>query len=119
MSKPYQKLPKNNLTESQHQESGNVAVALMSRRKDGGTLTDEFEYYLENQQALADEYEGKVIVIKNKKVIGVYKTKRDALIETEKTHKLGSFLVQLCSRDPNSTKHSFHSRVRFLNAEPN
>ena len=117
MKTPHQKLPKNNLTEGQHQRAGNVAVALMSKRKDEGSLDDEFEYYLQNQQNLAKEYEGKVLVIKDHKVIGVHESKGEALNEAVKKNKLGTFLIQVCSSDPKSVTQTFHSRVRIPCAE--
>ena len=79
----------------------------------GHRLNGEFEYYLENQANLAEKYEGKYIVIKNRNVIGDYDTKRDAIETTMKTHMLGTFLVQKCSSDPNSTKQRFLSRAYF------
>ena len=117
MKKPHQILPKNNLTEEQHKQAGNVAVALMSRRKDGGSLNDEFEFYLENQQNFAKKYEGKMLVIKDQELIGVYESKGQALNETVKKYKLGTFLIQACSSDPKSVTQTFHSRVRIPCAE--
>ena len=104
MKRPHQSLPKNNLTEGQHQQAGKVAAALMSRRKDGGSLHNEFEYYITNQQELAKKHEGKFLVIKHQKVIGVYATRGDALNKTICEHKLGTFLIQACSSDPNSVR---------------
>ena len=76
-------------------------------------LNDEFEYYLENQTNLAQKYDGRYIVIKNRNVIGNYDTKRDAIETTMKAHQLGTFLVQKCSGDPDSTKQRFLSRAYF------
>ena len=81
-------------------------------------LNEEFEYYLENQKKLAKKHENKILVIKGKQVIGVYDSKKEALEETVKDHDLGTFLIQLCSIDPNSTTHTFHSRIRFSSAKP-
>ena len=76
-------------------------------------LKDEFEYYLEHQSELAEKYEGKYIVIKNKKVIGDYDDQISAIETTAKEHDLGTFLVQKCDPDPDSTIHTFHSRAYF------
>ena len=79
-------------------------------------LEKEFRYYIQNQAKLSAEFEGKVLVIKNQKVIGVYDSKGEALKKTVVDHELGSFLIQACSSDPNSVVNTFHSRVRLTSA---
>ncbi len=80
-------------------------------------LQDEFKFYLEHQEALAKEYGENVIVIKGKKVIGVFDSEIEAVKETTPNHELGSFLVQKCSADPSSVIHTYRSRVRLLSEE--
>ena len=53
-------------------------------------LRGEFEYFLEHQEELADRYEGKVIVIKGRRVIGAFDSVSDAVHETSKQHSLGN-----------------------------
>ena len=77
------------------------------------TLLNEFDYYLEHQAELAEKYQGRYIVIKDNTVLGDYDTAGEAIRETSQTHALGTFMVQLCDRDPESTKVTFHSRVRL------
>ena len=79
-------------------------------------LEKEFRYYVQNQAKLSAEFEGKVLVIKNQKVVGVYDSKGEALKKTVVDHELGSFLIQACSSDPNSVVNTFHSRVRLPSA---
>lgn len=76
-------------------------------------LRDEFQYYLDHQVELAAQYEGKVIVIKDHRVIGVYSSEIEAIQQTTKEHALGTFLVQPCSSDPESTLQTYHSRICF------
>ena len=76
-------------------------------------LQDEFQYYLDHQAELAAKYKDRHVVIKNGTVLGDYKTATEAVRETSRKHKPGTFLVQLCDADPESTKHTFHSRVLF------
>lgn len=76
-------------------------------------LEKEFEYYLENQQELIRKYSGKVIVIKNEKVIGDYNSEVIALMETKKEHELGTFLIQKCSPGNVDYTETYHSRVVF------
>ena len=76
-------------------------------------LRDEFKYYLDNQQELVEKYEGKVLVIKDQQVIGVFDSELQAVEETSKEHALGSFLVQKCEPGEESYTQTFHSRVVF------
>ena len=76
-------------------------------------LEREFRYYLNNQARLAEVYDEKYIVIVGHDVIGSYETEDEAVVQTLKDHELGTFLVQQCSSDPNSTLQVFHSRVHF------
>jgi hypothetical protein len=74
-------------------------------------LEKEFQYYLKNQAELVRKYDGKFVVIKNREVIGVYTDEMEAIMETQKTEELGTFLVQRVA--PGSAAHTqvFHSRV--------
>jgi hypothetical protein len=76
-------------------------------------LEKEFKYYLDNQDELVKKYNGKVIVIKNQKVIGVYDSEITAIQETSKNESLGTFLVQKCTLDKENYKQTYHSRVVF------
>ncbi len=59
-------------------------------------LDKEFKYFLDHQDELVKKYKGKFIVIKDKKVIVVSDTFRDAYYHTQEQHKLGTFLIQEC-----------------------
>jgi len=77
-------------------------------------LIKEFKYYVEQQDELVKKYKGKVIVIKNQKVIGFYDSEIEAIEKTQKQHKLGTFLVQKCEPGDNNYTMTFHSRVSFV-----
>ncbi len=76
-------------------------------------LEKEFNYYLEHQDELIKEYNGKFIVIKDDAVIGEYESELEAVEETSKRHELGTFLVQKCVPGSESYTHTYHSRVTF------
>ncbi len=76
-------------------------------------LEKEFDFYVKNQDALADEYEGRFIVIKDCQVIGAYESEVEAVEKTSEEHPLGTFLVQKCERGEDSYTQTFHSRVMF------
>jgi hypothetical protein len=76
-------------------------------------LEKEFQYYLDHQEELVKKYNKKFIVIKGGKVLGSYNSDLEAIQETTKEHKLGTFLVQKCEPGQNSYTQSYHSRVSF------
>lgn len=76
-------------------------------------LKNEFDFYLSNQQEFVEKYNGKVIVIKSQELIGVYDSLVEAIDETKKTHKLGTFLVQEVEPGTNAYTQTYHSRVIF------
>ncbi len=77
-------------------------------------LEKEFKYYLENQDELVKKYNGKVVVIKNSEVIGVFDTEIEAIDKTSEKEELGTFLVQKCEPGTDSYSQMYHSRVAFL-----
>ena len=80
-------------------------------------LESEFAYYLEHQAELAKKHEGKFVVIKGQKVIGVYDDEIEAMTKTAEEHELGTFLVQKCSADRDSVVLTYHSRMRPPSAQ--
>jgi hypothetical protein len=77
-------------------------------------LEKEFKYYLDNQDELVKEYNGKFIVIHGIKVVGAYESELEAIKETSKKYKPGTFLVQKCEPGNSSYTQTYHSRVAFL-----
>jgi len=77
------------------------------------SLEKEFKYYVENQAELTKKYNGKYIVIKNQRVIGVFESEVEAVEKTAAEHKLGTFLVQKCEPGKESYTQTYHSRVVF------
>jgi len=76
-------------------------------------LIKEFEFYLANQTDLVEKYNGRVLAIKNQKVIGDYESYMEAIEETKKDNELGTFLVQLCTPGERAYTMEFHSMVSF------
>ncbi len=62
-----------------------------------GALKKEFDFYRANQDELVAKYDGKVIAIKDGEVLGVFESDLAAVTEVQKTHPLGTFLVQRVS----------------------
>ncbi|MBF0405375.1 MAG: hypothetical protein HQL00_15575 [Nitrospirae bacterium] len=76
-------------------------------------LLGEFNYYIEHQDELVKQYNGKYVVIRNSTVIGAYNSKIEAIKTTSEKYELGTFLVQLCEPGTESYTQTFHSRVTF------
>ena len=76
-------------------------------------LLDEFTYYLDHQDEMVAQYDGKVIALKGHEVIGVYENESEAVAETQKDHPLGTFLVQKVSTGETDYTAKSHSRVSF------
>ena len=76
-------------------------------------LGREFNYYLEHQQELVKHYNGKVLAIKDQKVIGVYASELEAVEQTKQIHAPGTFLVQRCTPTAAAYTQRYHSRVTF------
>ena len=75
-------------------------------------LEKEFEYYLDNQDALVKEYNGKVIVIIGTTIVGIYSNKKSAYLDSMKKYKPGTFLIMLCSEG--SDHYTIHQRSRIV-----
>ena len=75
-------------------------------------LEKEFKYYIGNQDELVKKYKGKVIVIKNEKVIGVYDSEVEAVQETSKKEPLRTFLVQRCTPGEEDYTVTLHSNSK-------
>lgn len=78
------------------------------------SLEKEFQFYLDNQDNLVKQYNGKFIVIKNCEVIGVYDSEVEAIEKSALTNELGTFLVQKCDPGTESYSQTFHSRAVFV-----
>ena len=75
-------------------------------------LKREFKYYLDHQAEMVAKYDGRVIVLKDRRVIGDYATEAEAVVATRKEHPMGTFLVQRVSQGTEAYTQKFRSRVR-------
>lgn len=76
-------------------------------------LKDEFQYYLDHQAELLKQYNGRFLVIKDKKVQGDYSSEQEAYVEALKKYDVGSFLIQECKPGDDNYTQVYHSRVVF------
>ncbi|MDO8714258.1 MAG: hypothetical protein Q7K13_07260 [Polynucleobacter sp.] len=82
------------------------------------TLKKEYQFYLENQDELVTQHNGKYLVIHDCKVCGAYGSRDEAIAKArgELKLKLGQFLVQKCTPGDSDIVQHFHSRVAFAHA---
>lgn len=76
-------------------------------------LEKEFKYYLDHQEELVNQYNGKFLVIIDQKVVGVYSSMDEAYFEAQKKYELGTFLIQKCTPGNSAYTMTFHSNVSF------
>lgn len=63
-------------------------------------FSEELDFFIANQENLVKDFQGKFLVLKGQKVLGVYLDPLSAYIETQKEHPLGSFMIQPCVPGP-------------------
>ena len=77
-------------------------------------LTELFHWYLSHQEELVEQYNGKVLVIKDNQVVGAYDDYATAVKESSKIMELGTFLVQRCTPgESDYTQTYYNHRVSF------
>ena len=76
-------------------------------------LEKEFKYYLAHQKELVKKYNGKFLVIIGEEVVGNYESFEEALAESQKKFKLGTFLIQQCLSGEDNYTQTFHTRAIF------
>lgn len=60
----------------------------------------EMQFFIEHQDDLVEKYNGQVLVIQGQQILGAYQTALEAYLETQKTHPLGTFMLQPCAPGP-------------------
>ncbi|MEX1000710.1 MAG: hypothetical protein WDZ35_01200 [Crocinitomicaceae bacterium] len=76
-----------------------------------------FQYYLDHKEELLDKYRGKVIAIYENKILGAFKSKKDAYLKVPEQHnvEIGSFLIKMCEDQDDESNRVYHSNVVFSN----
>ena len=76
-------------------------------------LRKEFHYYLEHQDEIVAQYDGRVVAIMGEDIIGVFDSEVEAVREMQKKFDLGTFLVQRVSEGNEAYTLTLHSRIRL------
>ena len=73
-----------------------------------------FKYYLDNQESLVKQYDGKYIIITKDGVMGAFDSVRDGYDMALKQFGKGNFMLQLCTPgDEAYSQRYFTYRVAF------
>lgn len=65
-------------------------------------FTQELEFFKENQENLVKLYRGKYLVLVGCQVMGAYPTALAAYVDAQKSHPLGTFMIQPCLPGPDA-----------------
>ena len=60
----------------------------------------ELAYFIEHQEELVKQHNGKILALKGQEILGIYDTPLQAYIEIQKEHKPGTFAIQVCRPGP-------------------
>jgi uncharacterized protein YneR len=60
----------------------------------------ELDFFKQNQAELYEKYGGKVLVIKDSKVLGVYEDPMQAYDAAKQDNEPGTFMIQPCDEGP-------------------
>jgi len=71
----------------------------------------DFEWFVANFKDLYQQYGKTILAIKDRTVIGTFKTYADAVREVSRVEPIGSFIVQECGPD----KSSYTVQIASLN----
>ncbi len=74
-------------------------------------ITLDFHWYIDHQSEMVKKYDGRVIAIKDKVVLGDYSDYGEAITATEKEHEPGTFILQLVSPGEEAYTVTIHSPV--------
>ena len=60
----------------------------------------QFQYFIDNQNMLVKDYEGKVIILHNNAVAGAFDSNSEAYLFGKRSFDSGTFIMQKCVNGP-------------------
>ena len=89
-----------------------IFIFLLSQTINIMALEKEFHWYLNNQNDLVKQYDGRFLVIIDEEVVDNYENFEEALYQSVEKHKVGTFLIQKCTEGEEAYTTTYQ-RVRF------
>ena len=76
-------------------------------------LDEEFKYFRNNQKDIYSKFPDQYVVIKDFEVKSAANSFEEALSQATDKFEIGTFLIQLCTKDESGYTQRFYSRVVF------
>lgn len=76
-------------------------------------MSEDFAWFRQHYKEFQQKYGDSFIVIKNKKILGVYNTYAEGVHATSKNEELGTFIVQQCAQD-NEAYNCYIASMNFI-----
>jgi hypothetical protein len=76
-------------------------------------MREAFDWFLANKADLVEEYAGKVVAIRDGRVLGSFDSEIEARDTIAEQFEVGTFLVQRIVADDSAHTMTFRSRVAF------
>ena len=64
------------------------------------TLEEQLDYFIANQDELVRKHRGKVLVLRDREVVGVFNTALEAYLDAEARYEAGTYAIQECVAGP-------------------
>lgn len=77
-------------------------------------IDKNFYYYINNQDKLVKKYNGKILIINNCSVVGVFDNDLTAIKEAFKKYKPGDFLIHTCGPGKENYTQRQYTRTTFI-----
>ena len=74
---------------------------------------NDFQWFLEKYKDLFEKYGDCYLVIKDKSVLGVYKTYAEGVENALKNEEIGTFIVQQCSSNKTASTNASVASINF------
>ena len=79
-------------------------------------LQDELDFFIANQDELVRKHRGKVLVLRNREVVGVFDTPLAAYLDAQSRYEPGTYAIQKCAPGPEAYTVTIASSMSFAGA---
>ncbi len=80
-------------------------------------LRDELDFFIANQEELVRKHRGKVLVLRNREVVGVFDTPLAAYLDAQSRYEPGTYAIQKCAPGPEAYTVTIASSMSFAGTQ--